>query len=71
VRATNGKGTRRKEKLSTVVKSKDVVAFQLAYARLLASATDNLKKAERRRKKRKGGAIPGDAPAPASASKHL
>ncbi|PFX20715.1 signal recognition particle 14 kDa protein-like [Stylophora pistillata] len=47
-RATNGK-----KKLSTVVNSKDVNRFQMAYANVLKANMDNLKKRDRRTEKNK------------------
>jgi len=79
VRATNGKGTRRKEKISTMIRNKDVVGFQLALQRLVVAATDNMKKPERKKKKKKptaaasavGAPVVGGGTAPKIASKHL
>eukprot|EP01128_Nolandella_sp_AFSM9_P009862 TRINITY_DN653_c0_g1_i2.p1 TRINITY_DN653_c0_g1~~TRINITY_DN653_c0_g1_i2.p1 ORF type:complete len:115 (+),score=40.63 TRINITY_DN653_c0_g1_i2:175-519(+) len=51
-RVTNGKDSRAKRKFSTHVRSKDVVSFQLAIARVLNGAADNLKKPARKKKKR-------------------
>ncbi|XP_057304049.1 signal recognition particle 14 kDa protein-like [Hydractinia symbiolongicarpus] len=47
-RATNGK-----KKLSTIVMHKDVNKFQLAYASLLKTNIDSLKKRDRKSKKNK------------------
>ncbi len=47
-RATNGK-----KKLSTVISSKDVTKFQMAYANVLKANTDNLKKRGKRDTKSK------------------
>lgn len=44
VRATNGKDV----KISTVIRSKDVVRFQLAFATLTKTNMDGLKKRERK-----------------------
>jgi len=66
VRATNGRGQRKREKLSTIVKSKDILGFQLGYSRVVAAATDALKKPERKKKKKKAA-----TPTAAVASKHL
>ena len=47
-RATNGK-----QKLSTIVMHKDVTRFQMAYAQMLKSNVDNLKKRDKKAKKSK------------------
>ncbi|XP_062507170.1 signal recognition particle 14 kDa protein-like [Corticium candelabrum] len=44
IRASTG----RKRKISTVVSSKDVIKFQMAYANLLKANMDGLKKREKR-----------------------
>jgi len=53
VRATNGKSTRNKVKISTHVRTKDLVSFQLAYNKILTSSMDSLKKREKKKKKKK------------------
>uniref|UniRef100_A0A6B2LPZ7 Signal recognition particle 14 kDa protein n=1 Tax=Arcella intermedia TaxID=1963864 RepID=A0A6B2LPZ7_9EUKA len=53
VRATNGKSGRHKVKISTHVKTKDLMSFQLAYDKLLTSSMDALKKREKEKKKKK------------------
>jgi len=71
VRATNGRGQRKREKLSTIVKSKDILGFQLGYGRIVAAAAaDGLKKPERKKKKKKLVKVGGATP-PVAASKHL
>jgi len=49
VRATDGKHT----KFSTLVSSKEIIRFQMAYANILKSQMDNLKRKEKKKKRRK------------------
>eukprot|EP01115_Flamella_aegyptia_P003645 TRINITY_DN16559_c1_g1_i1.p1 TRINITY_DN16559_c1_g1~~TRINITY_DN16559_c1_g1_i1.p1 ORF type:complete len:73 (-),score=13.01 TRINITY_DN16559_c1_g1_i1:73-291(-) len=40
-----------KKRISTVIKSKDLIAFQLAYANIIKAEVDGLKKRKKRKKK--------------------
>jgi len=53
VRATDGKSGRKKTKISTYVRSKDLVGFQLGYNKILMANMDALKKEERKKQKKK------------------
>jgi len=53
VRATNGKSSRNKTKISTHVRTKDLVSFQLAYHKILMASMDSLKKREKKKKEEK------------------
>jgi len=52
VRATNGKNQNKRTKISTQVKPKDLQGFQMALNKLFLSEMSNLKKVERKKKKK-------------------